>query len=573
MKPDFFDNFDRTVNLSNVDIGRHTDKFFNNHEYVLIWFGRIFRGSNRRNAIKLVETIFLSLNNGYEFGVKLPIELANSLILGSIWVNGLTCQKFEFDDAITVIDEDSVNLKYSNHIGITKKDGVFEFDLNNYPVDDLENDTNTLLVIKQGSRKVLIHPLTFFMAHYGVSKEINRVLLTYLWADVKEMLSLNFPDPKTSDVTLIPDNCVIPDAVFLHHLKYNQHTQDVIERLNTRVLNALKKNKDHIVPSKRSSPLKVVPYHKQKIEIELKGINVGDDIILCTEITGMSVPQGNAIHYAFDDYEISENNINQTKLTTRSYKALFHKIDTDEVIVEAESNAGNSTTAVVRQRIRTIGEIRELVRVENITIEQAIQRQTSQVIPLNEPIPSTYAVGVKTGTNKDVGILKPLISSDILRHRNPSFKKILKYAKSLRSNPEYNNVLIDAYSKGKLHGETVEHLNKTNKPTTVLFIYVLRIAIDKDVYYIFDCSISTGVNTSGIGIKVNNDNNFMNAGIEAVLEQLFENNGRLSDPEILNRLYGSIANFRHTNSESSNWVATVIKNINAVESEESHLNE
>jgi len=100
MKPDFFDNFDRTVNLSNVDIGRHTDKFFNNHEYVLIWFGRIFRGSNRRNAIKLVETIFLSLNNGYEFGVKLPIELANSLILGSIWVNGLTCQKFEFDDAI-----------------------------------------------------------------------------------------------------------------------------------------------------------------------------------------------------------------------------------------------------------------------------------------------------------------------------------------------------------------------------------------------------------------------------------------------------------------------------------------
>ena len=568
MRPEFFDSFDRIDNLSNVNIGRHTDKFFNNHEYVLIWYGRIFRGSNRENGIKLVETIFLNLSNGYEFGVKLPIELANNLILGSIWVNGVTRQKFDFDNAITVIEEKSANLRYSNNFGISQDGGTFEFDLNNYPINELETDTNSLMVIEQGSRKVLIHPLTFFMAHYGVSKEINRVLLSYLLADVKEKLSLGFPDPEKSDVTIIPDNFVIPDAVFLHYFKYNKYTQDVVEKLNMRVLNALRKNENHKIPSKRSAPLKVVPYHDQQIEISFKGIDVGADVILCTEITGMSMPQGNAITYAFDEYDIRGNNFNQGQAATRSYKPLFHKIDIDEVVVEAESNAGNSTTAILRQRIQTIGEMRKLVKAENITIEQVIQRNTSKVIPLNEPIPSTYAVGNKIGTNKEVGILRPLIYSGVVNYQNPSFKKLLKYAQSLRSDPQYNNMIIDAYSKGKLHGETVEHLNKSDKSTNVLAIYVLKIKVSSDVYYLFDCSISTGVNTSGIGIKVNNDSSFMNTGVDAVLKQLFENKGRLSDIDVLRKIYGPILNFRHTSSESSNWVATVVKNLKTVESKE-----
>lgn len=575
MRPEFFDSFDRADNLGNVNIGRHTDKFFSNHEYVLIWFGRIFRGSNRRNAIKLVETIFLNLSSGYEFRVKLPIELANNLILGSIWINGVSSQKFEFDSAITVIEEKSVNLEYSNHFGISKNSGTFEFDLNNYPINGLETDTNSLMVIKQGCRKVLIHPLTFFMAHYGVSKEINRVLLTYLWDDVEEELSINFPDPKTSDITIIPDNCTIPDAVFLHYLKYNEYTQNVVKKLNTRVLKALGQNENQKVPSEKSAPLKVVPYHEQQIEIGFKGINVGDDVILCTEITGMSMPQGNAITYAFSEYDIRGKNFNQGQPNTRSYKPLFHKIDTDEVVIEAESNAGNSTTAILRQRIQTIGEMRKLVKAENITIKQVIQRNTSKVIPLNEPIPSTYAVGNKIGNNKGVGILRPLISSGVVNYQNPSFKKLLKYAQSLRSDfayPHYNNMIIDAYSKGKLHGETVEHLNKSDKSTNVLAIYVLRIKVSNDVYYLFDCSIATGVNTSGIGIKVNNDISFMSTGVDAVLKQLFENNGRLPDLDVLRKIYGSILNFRHTNSESSNWVATILKNLKTVESEENKKN-
>lgn len=381
MTPDFFKSYERIDNPYRIDVSQYTDELFTDIEYVVIWFGRIFRGSDRRNAVKLIEVIFLNLNNGFELGVKIPIELAHRLPIGSIWVNGVTRQKYDFDDGLAVIQQRSANLNYSNHFGVSKDNGKFEFDLNNYPVNGLEHDTNTLLVINQGSHKVLIHPLIFFMAHYGVSKEINRILLTYLWVDIEGKLNLCRPDPEVSDTIIVPDSCVIADAVFLYHLKHNQYTKKVTKELNTRVLDALQKNQNHRVPSQRSAPLKIVPYHEQQIEIGFKGITIEDGIILCTEITGMSMPQGAAINYALSEHESGEGNLDQDELSPRSYKPLFNKINTDEVVVEAESNAGNSTTAIVLQHIQTIGEIRELIRVENITIDQAIHRQ-------REPFPN-----------------------------------------------------------------------------------------------------------------------------------------------------------------------------------------
>lgn len=565
MTPDFFEAFARIDNPNKIDIHKYTDKFFNNYEYVVIWFGRIFRGSNKHNAVKLIEIKFLNLSNGYTIEVQIPIELAHRLTIGSIWVNGVTHQKFDFDDAFTVINEKSDNLTYSNHFGISKNGGAYEFDLNNYPVVGLESDTNTLLVINQGSHKVIIHPLIFYMAHYGISKEVNRVLLSDLWVDIEKDLNLNYPDPEISNTIIIPDKCVIADAVFLHHLKHDKYTKTVTKQLNTRVLDALIKSQDNYNLSGKSAPLKVVPYHEQQIEIGFKGINIEDGVMLCTEITGMSMPRGDAISYAFNEYEKKQGGLSYSESATRSYRALFNKIDANKLVIEAESNAGNSTTAVVLQHIYTIGEIRELVRAENITIQQFIQRQSGQVIPLSEPVPLTYAIGERSGANSTVGILKVLISSGVVDYKNPSFKKLLGYAQSLRANPEYpqyNYMTINCYSNGRLYGETVEQLNRYHGPTYVLAIYVLKLVVSRNTYYIFDCGLGTGVNTSGIGIKVNNNDYFTGSGVDDVLEQLFSNGGRLLDQDGLEGLYGSIVRFNHTKSESSNWVETVLTKLN-----------
>lgn len=554
----FFNNLDRISNPYKVNVKSYLNSILDNDkEYALIWYGRISNGSNRKNAIKMIDVVFLDLEDSSQRRVKVPLELTTRLTIGSIWKNGETDYKYVFDDATVSIEEKSSNLTYSNHLGINKKGLDYEFNLENYPVEKLETDTNTLLIVQQDNHKVIIHPLTFYMAHYGVSKEINRVLLTYMWPDIEDMLNLDYPAPETSDTILIPDNCVIGDSVFLHYLKYSEHTRRLVRALNSRTLKSIQEKRD------RAAPLKAVPYHEQQIDIAFKGIQLEANVILCTEITGMSMPQGDDISYTFYEQENIYRS-SDSQAARRTFKPLFHQVDLDKVVVEATKDAGNSTTAIIRQKISTIGEIRTLVRAENITIEQVIQRQRGEVMPLTSPIPSAYAVGARRGSNKDIGILKCLISSKVVKIENLSFKKLLKYAQLLRDDPEYpqyRNMRIDCYSDNRLHGEISNILNNTEINTVVLAIYILRLVVSGQAYYIFDCTIATGINTSGIAIKVSNDDEFRRCGVDAVLDQLSSNSGRLTDQVELSEQYGLIIKFKHTRSASSNWIRTALENL------------
>lgn len=562
-------------------------KFFENKEYVVIWYGRIYLKSNRSNAIKLIEVIFLDILSGYQLRIKLPIEIALKVTIGSIWVNGKTHYKYDLDDFSTLIEAKSANLLHSNHFWVSetnrkamennnpKRKVNYEFDVSKYPVNGLDKDTNTLLVVRQGDYKILIHPLTFFVAHYGVSKEINRILLSYLFIDVEDMLNLNKPDPKTSDIVLIPDNCVIGDAVFLHHLKYDDYTKSKVKTLNNRVIQRFSEPEDlDLLKPKppRSASLKCEPYHEQPIEMTFEGFEIEAKVILCTEITGMSMPQGVDIPYAFE--ENSKSVFDPDRLQKRAIKPLFHKINSNEIVVEVEKDAGNSTIAITRQRIVTIGEIRQLIKTENISSDQAIQSYNSKIIPLKEPIPSSYAVGGKKGSDSSVGIMQALISSGVVEEpKNLSFKKLLDYAKALRADvdhPKYNDIEIDCYTDidGRFHGEVVDNLNRHNESTNVISVYVLRIMTGGDVYYIFDCHMISGIMTSGTAIKVDSDARFRATGVSAVLNQLFTNNGRLRDQKELEALYAAMKSFNHTNGKTSNWIRTAIDNLKKGASDE-----
>lgn len=556
---DFFKGFDRIDYHAKLDTSNYyKGLFFRNKEYVVVWYGRIYRGSNRHNAVKLIEVIFVCLDDGYKLRIKVPIESAFCLHIGAILKNGEFIQKFAFDDAITLIEESAENVVYSNHYIVSKGKQAYEFDIEKYAVSEVEDDSNTLLVIKQDNYKVIIHPVTFYMAHYGVSKEVNRIAITYIWADVETYFNLNNPDPTTSDTILIPDNCVIGDAVFLHYLKHNQETKWKVKKLNERILDNIRKNK------RNSSALKVEPYHQQPIEIAFKGIEIERNVMLCTEITGMSMPQGDDIHYAFNEYERQQGTTDNNEPSVRAYYPLFHNIEKDEVVIEAQKNAGNSTTAVVRQQIKTIGDIRKLVKDENITIDQAVIGKNRTVIPLSEPIPSSYAIGDRRGTDNTVGLLRVLISSEIISHENPSFKKLLKYAQSLKDNssqPQYRSIQIDCYSNGKFHGEVVDHINKHDEIVAVVGIYVLRLIIDTKTYYFFDCNMASGIKTSGIAIKVDDSDQFFESGVDEILFQLFTNRGRLPQKDKWAEEYGNIVRFRHTRTDSSNWVTTALGNL------------
>ncbi len=555
----FFRSLDKIANPNPCYVNDDDAIYFaKGVEYVVIWYGRIYPKSNRSNAIKLIEVVFFNTKNAKELKVKLPIEIALKVTIGSIWVNGETIHKYCFDDFSALIEAQSANLSHSNHYKIANTSKKYEFDLSKYPVRGLDKDGNTLLVVRQGDHKILMHPLTFYVAHYGVSKEINRILLSYLFIDVEDMLNLNKPDPKISDIVLIPDSCVIGDAVFLHYLKYDDYAKDKIMGLNRRVIQSLS-NPEESNPLKpvKSASLKCEPYHDQPIEMTFKGFEIESKVILCTEITGMSMPQGEDIFYTFE--ESSKSDFDPDRLQKRVIKPLFDKISSNEIVVEVEKDAGNSTIAVTRQRIATIGEIRQLIKTENISSDQAIQSYNSKIIPLKEPIPSSYAVGGKKGSDSSVGIMQALISSGAVDElKNLSFKKLLNYAQSLKGITAYRGVRIDCYRNGQLYGETTDELNRPNTAKNVVAVYVLRIMTNSTTYYFFDCTIKTGIKTSGLAIKVTNDSEFQARGVGEVLSQLYDNDGRLSSLAALASSYGPIVRFNHASSESSNWVATAI---------------
>lgn len=82
--------------------------------------------------------------------------------------------------------------------------------------------------------------------------------------------------------------------------------------------------------------------------------------------------------------------------------------------------------------------------------------------------------------------------------------------------------------------------------------------------------MASGVSTSGTGVKVDNDTDFNNRGIDAVLEKLFDNEGKLSDQDRkdLGLIYGSVVKFNHVNSENSNWVRTALEKLNSPSAKE-----
>ena len=562
-----FNHFSTKKYDAGIDIQQHLDShFLDNAEYVVVWYRRIINKSNRQNSAKLVEVVFNNTYNGFETTANIPLEFIPKMPIGSIWRNGRSNGHYDFNDYATLITENATNLHYSNNYGINKQieeDDAEEYVLKpeDYKVKGLDKDASTLLVIDQNEHRIIIHPLTFFLAHYGISKEINRILLTYSWSEVADRLNLEYP-PMNHDrrVVVIPDRCSYFDAVFLHHLKYDEHTKRVAKEINERVLTDYHrpKSKTKLSPRGFAYLKKIAPYHTGKIEITCKGIELSPNLVLCTQITGMSMPMGEEVHYAFESKPRSNNPFEGSR--TLTMKPMFHAINQQTVISEALENAGNSITAVVVQKVITIGEIRKTIRDEDISLDAALERLGDTVIPLDEPVPKTYATGDRIGHDKSIGMIRSLIKSGLITQTNPDFRKLLEYAKNLRTDnryPQYNNMKIDCYADGQYWGEVSNKVNKIADPDHILSIYVLRLIIHSKTYYILDCQTLSGIRKSGLGIsKTDLIADF--GSIDQLLVEVFDKYGEVGLRELFKGRFKNVERYNHTQGKNTNWVSTVI---------------
>ncbi|MDY3305921.1 hypothetical protein [Psychrobacter sanguinis] len=559
----FFETTKRTSHYSNFSIEQilndynhepEPEALFSNTDYTVLWYKEIHNASNRNNSSKLVEVVFENQKTGFQVFKKIPLVAIGSFPIGSIWNNGRTIEKVKFESFSVILNSDSSNVTYAANDAIEESERRF-INRTNYPVLKIDNESNTMLVVHQNGIDYVIHPLLFFNALYGVSKHIDRVLLTYTWDEIEDYLALNITDKSSPDAIVIPKQGVIGDAVFLHYLKYDEYTQKVVRRLHAFV----RAN----IAQTGSSPLCVEPYHNQDVGLVFNGHKLDEEgtTVLCTEITGISMPQGKPIEFILG--RMTNNQLSIDGCKAHKIKPLAHFIELEEIILESNATPNNVNTAIARHRIEEIGTIRELVKAGNYTEDDVLEATKSDVTVLDSPMPESFADGDRVGFGGGVGIMQVLNNAGVSAKEDKSnFDRILYFAKSLKTSLKYSPVKIDCYTQRGFIGEKVVGCtSKQHRSSAVGSIFVLRIIANNNTYMIFDCSLKKGSQTSGVAIKLKANiakSGSYNGKIEMVLNQLFGNNGRLSDKELVEQGFGEVKLFKHTYADGSNWVKTAL---------------
>ena len=559
----FFENNERTSHYSRFTIREmqvgynpkpERETLFSNTEYTVLWYKEVRNASNRKNSSKLVEVVFENQKTGFQVLKSIPLVAIGSFPLGSIWKDGITIEKVEFDSFSAILKGDSSNVTYSANNNLEGNARRF-INQENYPVIGINHESNTMLVVHQNGIDYVIHPLLFFNALYGVSKHINRILLTYTWAQIKDYLALNINDKSNPNAVVIPKQGVVGDAVFLHYLKYDEYTQKVVKKLYSYVRTN--------IAGAGSSPLCVEPYHNQDIELVFNGYKLDEKgtTVLCTEITGISMPQGKPIEFILG--RMANNKLSIDGCKPHKIKPLAHFIELEEIILEADTTPNNVNTAIARHRVEKIGTIRELVKVGKYTEDEVLEATKVDITVLDSPMPKSFADGDRVGFGGDIGLIQALNDAEVNAKEDKSnFDRILYFAKLLKTNLKYSPVTIDCYTQRGFIGERVVGCTSERyKNSTVGSVFVLRVITNKNTYMIFDCGLKKGSQTSGVAIKLEaNVANLRsyNDKIEIVLNQLFANNGRLSNKKLVEKEFGKVKLFKHTYAKGGNWVKTAL---------------
>lgn len=433
----YFDenNLERVRWRCSLNLEKYFEKplrgFYNKeHEYVATWY------ENRLSLDKsktLVEVTFINLTNptyinkktGEEyqsfFKIALPINYLHKIPFGSIWKNGESEYKFKLKE-FKVTFSKSKGLAYKALWTDKESPHPFEADKYVYPsyLRTFKGDGNQLLVIKPkgDSKSYIVHPLHFFMAHYGYSSELKRILITDNWGKVEKKLHLNeFFKEKG---VFVPNNLSTKDAVFLYHLKHDAYTKAVVKDVTAKIIFSKgQENPNYLIPC----------WHDKSIMLSFYGIELGNSV-LCCQITGISQLQGEPINLYYSAIKVSKDGkgqgINEPQYRMRKQER-EHELEKLDIALD---NVNNLVTADVIEHLKLLGEERKINRIQ--LVQEA--EKGGKVKFLNYDEPKNYGVGEKQGKTGNTGIANCFydISNDSEFQGKSRLDTVWEHAKRLR---------------------------------------------------------------------------------------------------------------------------------------------
>ena len=589
---DIFSNerisYRNSLSLKNI-FEKNPKKFYKNNEYVVVWYKKI--SNNNNDGKKLVEILFVNISkkepSNFQISFDLSINYLHKIKIGSIWVNGTSKEFFKNDVFNISMREDNYSIRSFNEIRkretvpqFTEGDTVPPFTESAYPINNLLYDKNKLILIDWKNITYILHPLTFFIVHYGYSMEIKRVLLSYLWKSFDNnqdsVLKLfNIPDSNNNtfdNTVVLPKKLTIRDAIFLYHLKNDSYTQNRVKHVTNSARHALV-NTD---PSYDFYPI-IRPWHDQPIDLEITGIKLNETTILCTAISAISEPIGPDITLIMppvykkkiQEVETTINDSGEIAIKLRRKKEL------EKVLVDDSKKINNLHVATIKEKLGILGNSRTIHKNYEI-IENGIEKKY-KLIESDEP--TEFAVGAGEGGNGKTGLADCFYdtrnATGATYSNDERLQKLWDHAQNLKANKNakvhwftFTNGFNDNLNFKTMSMSSCHLDDTTSYPNEVL---IIRVIMNENVYIVIDFAPEKNISTDkemskqGVVIKLQeNIESFLNVqndtGLSSILIHIAIMNGNISF-DYIDSFKGKMVGFRHRDGKNNNWILNAIERI------------
>ncbi|NNP77822.1 hypothetical protein A7P54_15560 [Acinetobacter sp. Ac_3412] len=558
----------------------NSDKLFKNHEYVVVWYKKISNKSN--DGKKQVEILFVNIStkkpSNFQISINISINYLHKIKIGSIWINGSSKEIFKNDVFNISMTED--NYSITSFYGIRNSSLVHPFPESAYPINDLLNDKNKLILIDWKNKIYILHPLTFFIVHYGYSMEIKRVLLSYLWQSldknhdsVLNLFNISDPNSSTSDnVVVLPKKLTIRDAIFLYHLKNDLYTQNRVKHVTNSARHALVNTN----PPYDFYPV-IRPWHDQQIDLEITGIKLNESTIFCTGISGISEPIGPDITLIMPP--VYKKNIQEIEITTKDAEEIAIKLrrkkELEKVLIDDSKKVNNLHVATIKEKLGILGNSRTIHKNYEI-IENGVVKKY-KLIESDEP--KEFSVGAGEGGNGKTGLADCFYDTrnaiGDTYSNDERLQKLWDHAQNLKADENakvhwftFTNGFNDSL-KFKTMSMSSCHLNDTTSyPNEVL---IIRVIMNEYVYIVIDFAPEKNISTDkemskqGVVIKLQESiESFLNVhndtGLSSILIHIATMNGNISF-DYIDSFKGKMVGFRHRDGKNNNWILNSIGRI------------
>lgn len=381
-------------NLCTTDDGEAIEHIRNGT--VVVWSYERIRKNFEAESIPYVDVIFRFLDRNDEpAGVteaRIGVSRLGSFRLGTIWQGGKCVAETDLGKDIVF----SVNFTAGtwSHISIQGNHQPVPYFKTDYPLRSQPTDkvlTEFLSFPLSTEKNLLVPCIEFLYRCYGSTSDMARILTTYPWPEVLELLYADFTkDPHTWLVRPKPH---VPndDGLFLAYALYDEYAADAAKRIYAELDNAHGKRM-------KETSLQIKPWFQGPAKLKVRGrwINNGNTF-LCYEITGMSQPQDHPyeirrVRYSKDNTEQDEALIDTIRVKIDASKPTDPFAVTDLL----EPDQGSARWSKPDPVFEILDECPHTVSFE----ERSLGKKNVSLIPSHEA--KILSTGDPQGYNKDV---------------------------------------------------------------------------------------------------------------------------------------------------------------------------